>query len=104
AALLRSCRSRTVQQRGGELHAAGGAGPEELAARRQRKGWAQGRGDPFGGGVLPQAWPSGERLSDGGTARHESEKTFRSRSSRSRSLGRAISNINLLIRVAVQNV
>lgn len=79
----------------------------------------EGRRDPIGGGVLPQAWPSGERVSVSGVARHESEKTIRSRSSHPASLEgisakplvrgpqltlRAIGNINSLIRVTVQNV
>src|SRR5580704_17171418 len=79
-ALFRSCRSGAVQQSRRELHAAGGAGPKELAARGQREGRPQGRGDSFDRGVMPQAGHSGERLSVGGAARHEPEKTFRNRS------------------------
>jgi hypothetical protein len=52
----------------------------------QREVRPEGRRNPLGGGVLPQAWPSGERVSVSAAARNESEETFRSRSSHSGSL------------------
>jgi hypothetical protein len=79
APLLGLPRGGTVQQRRGEFDAAGGAGPEELATRAQREVRPEGRGNSFGGAVLPQAWHSGERLSAHCSARYEPEKAFRSR-------------------------
>ena len=46
APLFRLRRSGAVQQPGGELHASGRAGPQELAARGQRQVRAEGRRDP----------------------------------------------------------
>ena len=39
--LLRLRARRIVEQRGGKLHASGGAEPQELAACRQRQGWTK---------------------------------------------------------------
>ena len=80
AALFRLRRSGAVQQPGGELHAAGGAGPQELAARGQRAVRTEGRGDSLGGRILPPAGGAREGVSAGRPARNEREKAFRSRS------------------------
>jgi hypothetical protein len=62
ASLFRSQRSRAIQQRGGELHAAVGAGQKELAACGQREVGSQSRRYFIGAGVLPQTRHSRQRL------------------------------------------
>ena len=78
AAVFRLRGSGVVQQPGGELDAPGSAGPQELAARGQREGRTQGRGDSLGGRILPQAGCAGEGLSAGRAARHGSPQALRS--------------------------
>jgi hypothetical protein len=61
-------------------------GRKKLAACGQRKVRSEGRGDSFGGGILPAAAGSGEGLPARRSAWHEPKKTFRSRSAHSGSL------------------
>src|SRR5205807_6374896 len=62
APLFRIRGSRAVEQPGGKLDAAGGAGTQELAARRQRKSRTEGRRDSLDRGILPQNGCAVERL------------------------------------------
>lgn len=59
---LRRCFSGVIQQPGGELDAAGGAGKKELAARGQRAGGSESCGHSFGCGILPPVRRAGEGL------------------------------------------
>src|SRR5580765_6964100 len=60
--------SRAVQQPGGELHAAGRTGAEELASRGQREGGTKSGGDPLCGGIMPPNRCTGEGVSRRRTA------------------------------------
>jgi hypothetical protein len=62
APLFRLRRSGVIQQPGGELHAAGGAGKKELAARGQRAGGSESCGHSFGCGILPPVRRASEGL------------------------------------------
>src|SRR6267142_6883837 len=60
-----------------ELDAPGNAGPQELAARRQRESRTQGRGDHFDCRILPQVGCAGEGLYAGSATRHGSPQALR---------------------------
>ena len=84
--VFRLRRSGAVEQPGGELDAAGGAGPQELAARRQRQGRAEGGGDPVGGGILSSAARARQGISAPCSARPGCTETLRDRPPHARKL------------------
>jgi hypothetical protein len=75
-AVFRSRRSGAVEQPGGEFDASDRVGPQKLAARGQRAGGAESRGDSFGGGVLPSTRRAGERIPRCGIAGIEPANAF----------------------------
>src|ERR1019366_10306437 len=60
-------------------HASDRRGPQKLAARGQRAGRTEGRGDCFRGRIVPPAGCAGERLPQRCLAWHEPPQTRRSR-------------------------
>src|SRR5262245_34210881 len=85
-ALFRLCGSGVVKQPGGKLHAAGGTGKKELAARWQRQGGTESSSDLVHRGILPPARTAFEGISAGRFAGARQSQALRHRFTYSQSL------------------